>query len=217
MAYQFNSGGSIMKSYRYLLVVICLSFFILSCAKGGTYSLYLRYQPVKEFPSLQQKIGSTLGMVPFKDERPDTLYIGLHTPLRGISSYFKSDPFPLERAMKESLSEPLSRYGVKTISISNWDGKPESLKNMDSDSVLMVEIKRFWIEGKAAPLRTVAKTSIHLVIHLGVKKEGKVFTKNVEVEKEVTLARLTPERMEETINQILTDLFDDFFSNPYEI
>jgi hypothetical protein len=33
----------------------------------------------------------------------------------------------------------------------------------------------------------------------------------------VTLTRLTPERMEETINQILTDLFDDFFSNPYEI
>ena len=59
------------------------------------------------------------------------------------------------------------------------------------------------------------KTSIHFVIHLGVKKEGKVFTKNVEVEKEATLPRLTPEGMEKTLNEILTDIFDSFFSNPY--
>ena len=40
-----------MKSYRWLLI-ISLSFFILSCAKGGTYSIFLRYQPMKEITSL---------------------------------------------------------------------------------------------------------------------------------------------------------------------
>jgi hypothetical protein len=53
------------------------------------------------------------------------------------------------------------------------------------------------------------------VIHLGVKKEGKVYTRNVEVEKEVTEARSTPEKLEAMINQILTDVFDSYFSNPY--
>jgi hypothetical protein len=48
-----------------------------------------------------------------------------------------------------------------------------------------------------------------------VKKEGRVFTKNMEVEKEMTLARSTPEEVEGTINQIMTDIFDNFFSNPY--
>jgi len=203
-----------MKSLRWLLV-ISLIIFILACAKGGTYSLYLKYQPVREFPSLQQKIGSTLGLAPFNDERVDTSYIGMHTSLQGVSSRFKSDPFPLEKAIKDSLTEPLSRYGVKTTSILSWDGKPESLKDLETDSVLMIEIKKFWIEGKASPFRTNAKTWIHFVIHLGVKKEEKVFTRNVEVEKEVTLGRLTPERMEETINQILTEIFDSFFSHPY--
>jgi len=203
-----------MKTHRWFLMLI-LSFLIVSCAKGGTYPLYLRYQPMKEFPSLQQKIGSTLAIAPFRDERPETLYVGIHTPLRGISSYFKSDPFPLEKAITESLSGALSRYGVKTVSILNWDGKPEALKNMETDSVLMIEIKRFWIEGKAAPFRTNAKTSVQFVIHLGVKKEGKVFTRNVEVEKEMTVNRLTPERVEETMNRTLTDIFDSFFSNPY--
>src|SRR4030043_516777 len=150
-----------MKSIRWLFILtwLFLAFIMLGCAKAGTYSLYLRYQPVKEFPSLPQKIGSTLAMAPFKDERPDTLYIGIHTNLQGDSNYFKSQPFPLEKAIKESLSEALSRYGVK--------------------------------------------------------KEGKVFTRNVEVEKEMTVARSTPQRVEAMINQILTDIFDSYFSNPY--
>jgi len=203
-----------MKSIRWLFI-LSLGFFVLGCAKTGTHSLSLRYQPVKEFSSLQTKVGSTLGMAPFKDERPDTLYVGLHTNLQGNSDYFKSHPFPLERAIMESLSDALSRYGVKTIPISNWDGKPESLKNMETDSVLMIEIKRFWTEGKASAFRTTMKTTVQCVIHLGVKKEGKVFTRNVEVEKEMTVARSTPEKVEAMINQILTDIFDSYFSNPY--
>jgi hypothetical protein len=203
-----------MKSSRCLLTIF-LCLLVLSCAKGGTYSLYLRYQPLTELSSLQQKIGSTLGMAPVKDERSDTLYIGRYTPLRGVLTYFKSDPFPLEKALAESLSHVISGQGVKITPVSNWDGKPESLQNMEADSVLMIEIKKFWLEGRARPFRTDLKVMIHFVIHLGVKKEAKVFTRNVEVDKEVTLSRLTPGRMEETVNGILRDVFDNFFSNPY--
>jgi hypothetical protein len=154
-------------------------------------------------------------MAPFKDERPETLYIGLHTNFEGDSTYFKCHPFPLEKAIQESLSEGLSRSGMKTIPVSQWDGKPESLKDIETDSVLMIEIKRFWTEGKASFFRTRVKTAIKFIIHLGVKKEGKVFTRNVEVEKEMTVARSTPERVETMINQMLTDIFDSYFSNPY--
>jgi len=203
-----------MKSYRWVTILF-LCFFILGCAKARTYSLYLRYQPSRDFPSLQQKIGSTLGIVPFKDERSETLYIGIHTPLQGTSSYFKSDPFPLERAIMKSLAEVLSLQGVKTVPISSWDGRPESLKTMETDSVLMIEIKKFWTEGRAVHFKTNVTTSIHFVIHLGVKKEGKVFTKNVTVEKEMTVFRLAPEKVEQTVNEILTEIFDSFFTDPY--
>ena len=203
-----------MKWIRCLLIV-SLTFFVLDCAEAGTYSLNLRYQPLKELSSLQAKMGSSLAMAPFKDERPETLYIGLHTNLQGDSNYFKSNPFPLEKAIRESLSNALSRYGVKTISISDWDAEPESLKNVETDSVMMIEIKRFWSEGKASPFRTNVKTAVQFVIHLGVKKEGKVFTRNVEIEKEMTVARSTPEKVEAMINEMLTDIFDSFFSNPY--
>lgn len=203
-----------MKSVRWLFI-LSLGFFVLGCAKVGTYSLSLRYQPVKEFSSLQTKMGSRMGMAPIKDERPETLYIGVHTNLQGDSSYFKSNPFPLEKAIKESLSEALSRYGIKTVPIPSWDGKPESLKDMEIDSVLMIEIKRFWAEGRASAFRTTIKTVVRFVIHLGVKKEGKVYTRNVEMEKEITEARATPEKMEVMINQILADVLDAYFSNLY--
>ena len=88
---------------------------------------------------------------------------------------------------------------------------------METDSILMIKIKRFWTEGVASLFRTHVKTTVQLVIHLGVKKEGNVFTRNVEVEKEVTVARLTPEGIEKQINEILMDIFDAFLSNPYEI
>ena len=203
-----------MRSIR-SLILISLGIFIFGSANAGIYSLSLRYQPVKEFSSLQTKIGPTLAMAPFKDERTDTLYIGVHTNLQGDSSYFKSYPFPLGKAIKESLSDVLSRYGVKVVPISNWDGRPESLKDMDADSVLMIEIKRFWTEGKAYPFRTGVRTMVQLVIHLGVKKEGKVFTRNMEVEKEMTVARSTLQKVEAIMNQILTEIFDSYFSNPY--
>ncbi len=203
-----------MKQFRWL-GLLALSISILSCSHGVTYPLYLRYVPSREFPELQQKIGPILAIAPFRDERDDKTHIGVHLPMSGSSNYFKSDPFPLDKAVGDCLSEVLSRYGIKTVPVTNWDGKPESLKELETDSILMIEIKRFWSEGRASVFGTKLKTSIQLVIHLGVKKEGKVFTRNVEAEKEMTVAKATPERVEGMFNRILSDIFDAYFSNPY--
>lgn len=203
-----------MRSFCRLWIVL-LSLSLLGCGGGVTYPLHLRYQPSKEFPGLQQKMGSTVAMAPFVDERKEKFYVGYHTPLQGSPNYFKSDPFPLEKALKDSLIQALSRQGIKTVSVPNWDGRPESLKDLETDSVLMIEIKEFWSQGRATVIGTRIKTSIRLTIHLGVKQEGKVFTKSVNIEKEITVARSTPERVEEMINQMLTELFDNYLLNPY--
>ena len=204
-----------MKLRVHSLLVLLLIIFAVDCVEAKTYSIPLRYQPMKEFSSLQQKFGSTLGIAPFEDERQEKSYIGVHTPLTGLSTHFESIPMPLEKALQECLSDALSRLGVKVVSVSNWDGTPESLKNIDTDSVLTIEIKKFWTEGMGSLFRTNIKTTVQLVIHLGVKNEGKVFTRNVDVEKEITVPRSTPERVEAIINQILTDIFDTYFSSPY--
>jgi len=201
----------------YRLLIPWLGLFIINDAWGGTYSLHIYYQTLREISSLRQKLGGTIGIAPFQDKRSDKEYIGHHTSPRRVSNYFKSDPFPLEKAIRDSLSQALSRYGVKTVPISEWSGKQESMKNIEVDSILTIEIKRFWMEGTATQSKTKMNTSVYLVIHLGVKKAGRVFTRNVFVGKERTIARLTPEEVEQTFNQILTNIFDNFLSNPYEI
>jgi len=196
-------------------LVLFFIIFVVDCAEANTYSIPLRYQPMKEFPSLRQKFGSTLSVAPFKDERQEKSFIGVHFPVRGSATYFESNPSPLEKALQESLSNALSKFGMKIVPISNWDKTPESLKNIDTDSILMIEIKKFWTEGRASLFGTTIKTTVQLVIHLGVKHEGKVFMRNADIEREITVPRSTPERVEAIFNQILTDIFDAYFSSPY--
>jgi len=204
-----------MKLKVHSLLVLFLIIFLIDCAEAKTYSLSLRYQPMKGFSSLPQKFGSTLGIAPFKDERQEKSYIGTHSPLQGLGTHFESNPKPLEKALQESLGDALSRLGLKVAPASSWDGTPKSLKDMDTDSVLTIEIKKFWTEGRGSLFRTNIKTTVQLVIHLGVKSEGKVFMREVDVEKEITVSRSTPERVEAIINQILKDIFDAYFSSPY--
>ena len=204
-----------MKSKFLSLLILLFIIIVVDYAEAYTYPLPLSYQPKKEFPSLQQKFGSTLGLAPFRDERLEQSYIGIHIPVRGLTTHFESSPSPLKRALQESLSAALSRSGMKVVSISDWDGTPESMKNIETDSVLMIEIKKFWTEGRASLFGTTIQTTVQLVIHLGVKHEGKVFTRKADVEKEMTVPRSTPEKVEAIINEMLTDIFDRYFSSPY--
>ena len=195
--------------------IVLLSFVLLSCASGGTRHLAIRYQTTNPFPTLQQKIGTSLAVVPFKDQRYDTQYLGLHEPLAGSYTYFKSDPSPLEKAIHDSLLRVLPPYGVKVVSVPSWDGSPESLASLETDSILFIEIKKFWIKGHASLTGTKVQSSARMAFLLGVKKEGKVFTRNVELEREITMARFTAENAEEMMNQALSDILDSYLSNPY--
>jgi hypothetical protein len=102
-----------MKSLKWPGIFF-LSLLLLHCASGGTRHLAIRYQTTNPFPTLQQKIGTSLAVAPFKDQRVDTLYLGLHEPLAGSYTYFKSDPSSLEQAVRDSLLRVLP----------SWDGSP---------------------------------------------------------------------------------------------
>ena len=86
---------------------------------------------------------------------------------------------------------------------------------MAADSILRIEIKRFWTEGIAAVRGIKVIASIYLNIQLGVKKEEKIFTRNVYEMRESTVARLTSAEVEQILNQMLTEILDNFLSNPY--
>jgi len=155
-----------------------------------------------------------MGLAPVKDTHHGRLYVG-HYVYRRVSNYLRSEPFPLDNAIRDSLLQCLSLHGIKTVPISNWDGKEESLKNTGPDSILMIEIMRFWAEGTVSGRGTKVNTSIYLIIRLGVKKERRVFTRNLYTIKESSIVGLTPAGVGQVVNQALTEILDTFFSDPY--
>jgi len=174
----------------------------------------IQYQSAEKFPSLTQEVGLTVGIPPFKDTYLDGSYVG-HYFYRRVSTYLKCEPLPLEEAIRDSLLQFLPLHGIEAVPISNWDGKEESLKNIETDSILMIEIRRFWAEGTVHGRGANINTSIYLIIRLGVKKEGKVFRRDMYTIKEDSMDGLTPDAMEQVINQTLTEILDTYFSNPY--
>ncbi len=208
------------------LLVLCLNFMTQDLALGQTYrgraryprkpeihSINIRYREAKPPPSLDQNIGLTIAVAPFHDSRHGRLYIGHHKSLRKISNYFKSEPFPLEKAIREFFSEALSHSGIQTIFVSSWDGNPEALKDLEADSILRIDMKRFWIEAEAVGGRTRVNTSFYFDIFLGVKKEKSVLKQKVYVGKEIMDSNFTPEKLENFINRTLSNVFDDFFGS----
>jgi hypothetical protein len=203
--------------------VLVISLSLLNCAPAERVPINVQYQPAKQFLDLQRKIGSTLAVAPVKDERVtpikdefvDRIYLGTYAPLAGNIEYYKSEAFPLYEAIMESLSRVLPPYGVKLVRAPPWDGNPESLKETEADSLMTVEIRKFWAESKREVWGSKVNISIQFLIYLGVKKENKVFTRYYQVDRSDTTPRVTREWMEGTINQILAQIFDSLFSNPY--
>jgi hypothetical protein len=179
-----------------------------------THSINIRYQSVRRLPSLQEKVGLTIGLAPANDTRHGRQYVG-HYVYRGVSTHLRCEPFPLEKAIGDSLIQLLSLYGIKTVPIPNWDGKEESLKDTGVDSILMVDIRRFWAEGAVRGRGININTSIYLIFRLGAKKENRVFRRDMYTIKDDPVDGLTPAGVEQVINQTLDEILDTFFSDPY--
>src|SRR3990172_4128416 len=130
MKRRFYIRRQFIKLRLHSLLALFLIIFAIDCAEAQIHSIPLRYQPTKTFASLHQKFGSRLGIAPFKDERQEKSYIGIHFPLQGLATHFESLPMPLERALQEPMGDALSWLGLKVVPVSNWDGTPEYLKEI---------------------------------------------------------------------------------------
>jgi len=179
-----------------------------------THPITIRYQSAENFPSLTRKVGLTVGIPPFKDAYLGGSHVG-HYVYGRVSTYLTSEPLSLEEAIRDSLLQFLPLHGIEAIPFLDWDGREESLKSIETDAVLMIEIKRFWAEGTVRGRGANINTSIYLIIRLGVKKKGKVFRREMYTIKDNSIAGLTPEGAEEVINQAFSDILDTYFSNPY--
>ena len=194
------------------LLVGFLNILWIGLASGGTYPIHIQYQRTGSFP-LCKRIGGTLGLNPIRDKRSNQQHVGRYVNPRRVVSYLECIPAPLGKAIEDALSQCLSRRGVKVTLGLKWDGKEESLKSIETDSALMVEVERFWTEGTDTIGKPKTNTSIYLTVRLGIKREGRVVTRQIFTSKALILYPFSPDRIEQMVNRSLADLFDSFLSS----
>lgn len=196
------------------LLIGFLSLLLVGFATAGDYPVHIQYQRTDTFPPCK-KIGATLGLSPIRDRRLDQGHVGRYVTPQRMTSYLYSIPAPLGKAIEGALAQCFSRKGIKVMLGSTWDGKKESLKSVETDSVLMIEVERFWTEetNLNAVGRPNTNTSIYLTIHLGIKREGRVITRQIFTSKGMILYPFSPDGIEQMVNRTLADLFDSFLSS----
>jgi len=178
------------------------------------HSLNIHYWDVDKIPSLDQKMGATVAIAPFKDTRRNRQHIGQHLTRGQASGYFRSEPFPLEKSLQDFFVAALQNSGVKVFFMSAWNGKLEDLKSLETDSVLKVLIKRFWIKAETAAGRTRVNMWVYLDMLFGSKKLDKVFTQSVYVGEETIYGpEFSPQTLTNSTNQTLRNIVESFFGS----
>ncbi len=179
-----------------------------------THSLIIHYGDAIKSPSLIQKTGGSIAIAPFKDTTRNRQYIGQHVTMGRVSGYFRSEPFPLEKSIREFFFAALQKSGVDSLFVSAWDGKPEGMKGMKSGSVLKVTIRRFWIKAETTSGRTRVFTWIYLDFFLGLKKLDRVLTQSVYVGEETIYGpEFTLQTLTDSTNQTLRNVVENFLES----
>jgi hypothetical protein len=212
---------------KYFLPLLFL-FAILS-AQESAFGQNLRYRKINpappqihflsvdygegdQFPSSAPKTDRTIAIAPFEDTRRNRQYIGQQTTHGRVSAYFRSEPFPLEMSIQNFFIAALRKSGIDPIFTSAWNGNPEGMKGLKSDSIMKVVINRFWIKADTVGPKTRVYTWVYLDLLLGVKKQGKVLPQSVYVGEETLYGpEFSPQVLTNSINRTLRNVVETYW------
>jgi hypothetical protein len=218
---------TLKSKYIYLLFFLFLPFSVQDQAYGQlfqnrsahsvhpqTHSLNIHYGDGLKIPSLIQKIGPAISIVPFKDTRQNRQYIGQHTTHGRVFAYFRSDPFPLERSIQDFFVAVLRKSSVDPIFTSAWNGKPEGMKSLKSDSILKVLINRFWMKAETTGGRTRVFMWVYLNLLLGLKKQERVLPQSIYVGEEIIHGpEFSPQVLTNSLNRTLRNVVETYLGS----
>jgi uncharacterized lipoprotein YajG len=144
-----------------------------------------------------------------KDIREDRARLGAWTRPRGRVDTFMASK-PVDQAVTEAISEYFISRKYRVIEYTDWDLSPEGLSRIPADLVVGGEV--IHLESNAwTSVRTKVNVHVQLQIHVGKVSEGKVLRQKMEISKEIVGVTSKPERIEETLNQELSEAIDRVF------
>jgi hypothetical protein len=187
---------------------LALFFFLLGCGASRTYWMDIQYLSGPIAENVEGK--RIVAVNTFKDIREDRARLGAWTRPKGRLDTFMASK-PVDQAVTEAVSDYFRLRKYRVISSTGWDLSPESLSRIPADLVVGGEVILLKSEAWTTTLRTKVNVHVQLQIHVGKVKEGKVLRQKMEISKEIVGVTSRPERIEETLNQELSEAIDRVF------
>lgn len=197
-----------MKKFSFFL--FALIFFFLSACGGRTFLVDLRYVP--QTPPALRVEPTTVALAPFFDDRTEKGDVGVRRRLDGSVDRFTTAPTRVAEGVTKAVERFLRRNGFTVQAIEKWDLKPASLSKVDAEMVVGGQIKQLWSRADSVAGRTIVTTSLEIIFYLGKPREGKVLQQGVEIEREITQVIFSPEKVEERVNESLSEIIESAFA-----
>jgi hypothetical protein len=173
---------------------------LVTCAKHKTYWLHLRPHPTGE-QGVTTKL--TIGVVPFEDGRLSTEKLGARILGDGREEPIRLESSSAAEDLNHILRRSLKARNIPVVTISAWDPRPQNLKDLppEVDIAIAGKIEVLEVKAQSSTLKTTLQYRVKLSAKLGLKAQGKVVTKDIEVRPEETVMRFERQKVEETLNE----------------
>jgi hypothetical protein len=184
--------------YTFLMVLLLGS--LVTCAKHKTYWLHLRPHPTGEQGPTTKL---TVGVVPFEDGRVSTEKLGARILGNGREEPIRLESSSASEDFTHILRRSLKARNIPVVTISAWDPRPQNLKDLppEVDIAIAGKIEVLEVKAQSTTLKTTLQYRVKLSAKLGLKAQGKVVTKDIEVRPEETVMGFERQKVEETLNE----------------
>ena len=194
------SSGLVKRKVVHTFFIVILLGGLASCAKHKTYWLHLRPHPQGQKGATTKL---TIGVLPFEDDRASTQKLGARVLSDGREEPIRLETSSASEDVTHILRRSLMARNIAVVALSSWDPAPQNLKDLppEVDIAIAGKIEALEVEAQSSTLKTTLRYRVKLSAKLGLKAQGKVVTKNIEVRPEETVIRFERQKVEETLNE----------------
>lgn len=195
-----TSSGPVKRMAIYTFSIMILLGSLVSCAKHKTYWLHLRPHPTGE-QGVTTKL--TIGVLPFEDGRISSQKLGARVLSNGREEPIRLASSSASEDVTNLLRRSLEARHITVVTISAWDPRPQNLKDLppEVDIAIAGKIEALEVKAQSSTLKTTIQYRVKLSAKMGLKAQGKVVTKEIEVRPEESVMRFDRQKVEETLNE----------------
>jgi hypothetical protein len=195
-----GTSGLVKAKATYAFLIMILLTSLVSCAQHKTYWLHLRPHAEGE-QGVTTKL--TIGVLPFEDGRVATEKLGARVLGNGREEPIRLESSSAAEDLTHILRRSLEARNISVVTISSWDPAPQNLKDLppEVDIAIAGRIEALEVEAQSSTFKTTLRYRVKLSAKLGLKAQGKVVTKTIEVSPEETVVLFERQKVEETLNE----------------